>query len=270
MKNVLFYDVMKLYSLLKKIGLALVVLMAVFLPVSHVSAASQDATIASVGDSIDSLWQYVDNSIDAPDDTFYPEFAKRAGDAQDQASAVYNYLGTVNEKDQDVALAVQTIREDIGNIRDQLGIWRQTALDKDSYSFESANSDLADLVDKYNHDIDTYTSLKYAGKTINAIAGYAGIPALCFMAAALLLAWALFKNEEEIDPLQEAIRQLRWRVALAMAAVFAATLLPMVIYFSTQVHPNILFWIPTFIALGVLLYFAGMLVRVWALGRRYS
>jgi hypothetical protein len=261
---------MKWYSLLKKTGLALAILMAALIPMSHAYAASQDATIASVGDSIDGLWQYVDSSANTSDDTFYPEFAKRASDAQDQASAVYSFLGTVEEKDQNVNVAIQTIRGDIANIRDQLGVWRLTALEKDSYSFESANSDLADMVDKYNHDIDTYTALKYAGKSINAIAGYTGLPALSFMAAALLVAWALYKNQEEADPLQEAVRQLRWRVALCMVAVFVTTLLPMAAYFSTEEHPILLLWAPTFVALIALLYFAGMFVRVWALGRRYN
>lgn len=268
-KNMLCYDVMKRHSLLRKIGLLLAIF-AIILPASHVSAASQDATIASVGDSIDGLWQYVDNNSNLPDEQFYPEFAKKAGEAENQAAAVYEYLGTVKEKDEDVAVAVATIRDDIASIRDQLGIWRQAALDEDSYSFESANSDLGDMVDKYNHDIDAYNALKYAGKSINAIAGYTGIPALCFMATALLFAWALYKNQEEDDPLQEAIRQLRWRVAVSMAAVFGATLIPMAVYFSAQSHPTWLLWMPTFIALAALFYFVGTLIRVWVLGRRYN
>jgi hypothetical protein len=236
----------------------------------HAFAASQDATIASVGDSIDSLWKYIDDNGATPDATFYPEFAKRAADAQDQASVVYQYLGTVKEKNPDVGVAVATIRDDIGSIRDQLGVWRQAAIDEDSYDFENASSDLGDMVDKYNHDIDSYNSLKYASKTLNAIAGYAGIPALGFMATTLLLSWALYKNKQEEDPLHEAVRQLRWRVAFAMTAVFIASLLPMAIYFSTQVHPTMWLWVPTFIAIAVLIYFTTTLIRVWALGRRYN
>lgn len=248
----------------------LAILMAALLPVPHALAASQDATIASVGDSIDSLWQYIDDNSATPDATFYPEFAKRAADTQDQASVVYQYLGTVKEKDPDVGVAVATIRDDVASIRDQLGIWRQAALNEDSYDFENASSDLGDMVDKYNHDIDTYSSLKYAGKSLNAIAGYTGIPALCFTATTLLLAWALYKNKEEDDPLNEAVRQLRWRVALAMTAVFVTTLIPMVIYFSTQDHPSALLWVPTYVGLAAVVYFASTLIRVWALGRRYN
>ncbi|HEU4913826.1 MAG TPA: hypothetical protein VFT16_00260 [Candidatus Saccharimonadales bacterium] len=262
---------MKLRHILPVVVITALLAVGLLLPARPVSASTdQDKQIAGVGETIDGLWGYAEENAELPSETFYPEFAKRADAARQKVHEVYEYLGTTTNESDTVAEAMMTIRDDVGFIRDQLSVLRQAAIAKDEYEFEVANSDLEQLVNLYNSDIDAYTAAKYGGRTINDIAGYAGIPALLFAFTCGIFAWALYTNKEEADPLREVIRQLRWRIAYSTAGLLVAVLIPSGVYFSSDSEPLVWLWLPALAALGVLLFHAAMFAKVRVLSRRYG
>jgi hypothetical protein len=261
---------MKLIRTLQALLFVAVVSIGVALPSAPVFAAdNQEAQIAGVGEAIDGLWGFIDESADMPDEDFYPEVVYRIQDTEKKVGEVYDYLATTDESGA-VAEAIAAIRSDVGNIHDQLGVLRQAALDKDSYGFDIANTDLEQLVEIYNSDIDAYTAAKYGSRAINDIAGYAGLPAFLFALTCVLFAWAFYANKEEDEPLKEVARQLRWRLAYSMTGLLAAVLIPSGVYFTTEGEPLAWLWIPALIALCVLLFHLAMYIKVWVLFRRHS
>lgn len=251
---------------------AIAVLSLVLLPLfGNVAQAAQsetDTSISGVGDQIDSLWKYVDDNADKPDDQFYPAFVEQATVAEEKISDIYNSINVGLVIDTETA-AVGTIKQDIGVIRDQVEVWRQAAIDQDSYNFEVANDSLSAAVDSYNADIDAYNIAKNGPRTLNDIALYAGVPALLFAVLCTLLAWAFIANAKTQDVGREVLRRLRWYIVYATIGLLVTSLIPCITYFvGTTNMPSVWLWLPATIALGVVLVAIAWYVRVYLVLRR--
>ncbi len=242
--------------------------MLVFGP-RHALAESSTAQVAGVGQLIDDLWQYVDASSSTPDDQFYAEFAKRAATAEQGIQAIYGSIDTTS-MDGATAQALDTIRGDIQQISAQIEICRQAALNKDSFAFQTATNDLGTLVDAYNNDVDTYNTAQFGHRTLDAIAGYTGIPAIIFALTCGVFAWVVLGNAKEQDVARELLRRLRWYIAYAMLILLAATALPGIVYFTATNDPSRLLWIPTVLALGAVVFTLAQYAKAHLLLKRLA
>jgi len=246
-----------------------VAVLPLFAGVAHAQDAinGTEANVADVGDQIDTLWKYIDDNANKPDDQFYPGFVELATKAEAKISDVYNNINVGLVTDQATA-AVATIKDDIGSIRNQTEVLRQAAIDQDSDSFESANEQLGVFVDTYNADIDAYNAARYGDRTLDRLFMYAGIPALIFLLTCLVVAWAWITNTKTEDVAREVLRRLRWYTAYAFAGLLLATLVPCGFYFWTQNRINVWYWAPTFVVLAGLLFIGAWYIKVRQLAIR--
>jgi hypothetical protein len=224
-------------------------------------------TVADVGKQVDLLWKYVDDNASKPDKQFYPGFVEQATQAEERISDVYNNLQIGIVTDQSSAI-VATIKEDIGKIRDQIEVWRQTAIDQDSDKFETANDDLGTLVDTYNSDIDAYNHAQSGDRTMGALTLYAGVPAVLFMLICGLLAWAWIKNDKDGNVAGEILRRIRWYMVYAAGALLLASGIPYAFYFWTQKPITYIYWLPASLMLLALLGMVGWYIKIRLITKR--
>lgn len=242
-------------------------LLSVGLPRSALADSRDEVAMGQVGQSIDDLWSFVDDSGNMKDDEFYPEFAQRAMLADETINASYQQLVTTREKGK-AREAILAIRNDIGAIEVQLNAWRDAALAQDATSFEQVNNQLSDTVDQYNHDIDVYNAAKDGGKSAYAIAGYAVGPAAAFALLCLLSAWALIANEKTDDVANELQRRLRWHGVFSAATVLLGVGVPAVWFFFTDFLVPKWTWCLMLPGIFALLLTAFRYLRVRFLSRR--
>lgn len=228
-----------------------------------------EAAMAQVGQAIDDLWSFVDDSSNVNDEQFFAEFAQRAAVAESAVDSAYKMLAATTETGR-TGEAVMGIEVDVGTIERQLQDWRSAALQKDITAFETANDNLGATVDLYNHHIDAYNAAKNGNKSVYEIVRYAVGPVAAFALCCFLLAWAVYCNQKEDDVAKELQRRLRWYGVLGAAGMLLATAIPAGLFFFTDIVVPAWTWFLAVPGLAVLLYTMFRYLQTIYLARRHS
>ncbi len=256
----------KLFFMIAGVVLSMI-LVVTATPTAAYADAQDEAAMSRVGNAIEDLWGFVDNTGSMPDDQFYAQFADRALSARDDILGAYKVLGQSSDTGE-AKRDINKVQDDVGRMSDQLLQWRQAALNKDSDAFETVNSSLGDTVAGFNNDVNAYNAAQDGNRSTYTVGAYAAAISGAFLLTCVLFAWAYYRNDKSDDVAAELRRRLRWQGAYSAAAILVATIVPTAIYLWTTLVMSPWFWALLVPGVGGLLFTTGRYIKVLVLTRR--
>lgn len=262
---------MKLRRLIASLAVITAVFWCFYAPSTvYAESKADEAAIATVSDELSELWRYADMSAATPDETFYPQFAERAGQTAKALGKAHDELAKTEETGKTKEV-ISRLLEDIVVMQDLVTAWGNAADVGDSNAFEAVSYSLDEAVQLYNKDIEAYDDAVYGTKVLIDVVLYAGLSAVSITLSAWLFAWAVLKNHrQETDAGAEALRKLRWYAA-AVSLLAPIGIAPMFYqYFFTEHRPMVWLWVVPAISIAVVVALAVRYLQVRALVKKLS